>query len=200
MRRLGVHLLLILAAAGFVTSGGCGPSHNSFVSAGAPYYAYQYTAAREMLREPAETKVDENVILNNVRLGLAAMADGDAQEAERTLGRAFDYMSTAGLNKDRTTAAVVFHEGVKIFKGEPFEQALTYYWVSTLYATMGDWENSRAAAANSLFRLTEFIGDAKNGRTPPPDGRDYTVVDTNFALGFLMQALGQRSLERSRQR
>jgi tetratricopeptide (TPR) repeat protein len=193
MRMAHVQLrVLLLSALGGLAGGGCAPSHQSLAAAGAPYYNYQFTAAREILREPAETQVDENIILNHVRLGLAAMADGDRQEAERTLGRAFEYMSTAGLNRDRTTAAILLHEGVKIFKGEPFEQALTYYWVSALYATLGDWENARAAAANSLFRLTEFIGDPRIGRADgsrPPDGRDYTVVDTNFALGFLMQAI-----------
>ncbi len=180
--------LFALAALGLV-AGGCTSQRERFIPAGRPYYTYQFTAARELLRGPAETQLDENTVLNNVRLGLAAMADGDTLEAERTLGRVFEYMSTAGLNRDRTTAAVLVHEGVKIFKGEPFEQALTYYWIASLYATMGDWENARAAAANSLFRLTEFIGDQRASRQPPPDGRDYTVVDTNFALGLIMEAL-----------
>jgi len=187
MRRWKCTNLILVALFIFIAGGGggCGPKRPNLIAAGAPYYNYQFTSAREVLRGAAETQLDENVILNNVRLGLAALADGDAQEAERTLGRVFDYISTAGLNKDRTTAAVLINEGVKIFKGEPFEQALTYYWVSALYAAMGDWENARAAAANSLFRLTEFVGD----RPQTQDGKDYTVVDTNFALGFIMQAL-----------
>lgn len=181
--------LALLFALLLTVSGGAGcsaPRHNS-LGATQPYYAYQFTAAREALRGPTETTNDQNVVLNNVRLGLAALADGDPQEAERTFSRVFELLSTAGLNKDRTTAAVLLNEGVKVFKGEPFEQALTYYWIASLYATMGDWENARAAIANSLFRLTDFIGDKKDGK-PPADGKDYNVVDTNFALGFLMLA------------
>lgn len=157
------------------------------------YYRYDFTAARESLRGDANLRNDEQIILNNTRLGMAAMADGDLPEAEQALGRSFEFLSTAGLNKDRTVGAVLVHEGVKIWKGEPFEQALTYYQTATLYALQGDWENARAAAANSLFRLTDF-GSDQNARRPArrakEDGSDYTAVDTNFALGFMMQAIG----------
>lgn len=161
------------------------------------YYRYDFTGARESLRGDAHLRNDEQVILNNTRLGLAAMADGDLNESEQALGRSFDLLSTAGLNEDRTAGAVLVHEGVRIWKGEPFEQALTYHAVSTLYAMKGDWENSRAAAANSLFRLTDFGADQnaeslakKAAKDPNYLDTGYTAVDTNFALGFLMQAIG----------
>lgn len=161
------------------------------------YYQYDFTSAREALRGDANLRNDEQVILNNTRLGMASLADGDLAEAEQALGRSFELLSTAGLNKDRTAAAVFVHEGVKIWKGEPFEQALTYHYVSTLYALMNDWENARAAAANSLFRLTDFGADQNAetlARQAAKDAkyldRGYTAVDTNFALGFLMQAIG----------
>jgi len=161
------------------------------------YYRYDFTTAREALRRDAMTRDDQQTILNNVRLGMASLADGDLDEAERTLGRSFDLLSTAGLNKDKTVAAVLDHEGVRIWKGEPFEQALTYHYVALLYALKGDWENVRAAAANALFRLTDF-GQDKDfqsvARRPASDDGSmptgYTAVDTNFALGFLMQAIG----------
>ena len=87
-------------------------------------------------------------------------------------------------------------EGVRIWKGEPFEQALAYYWIGAYYATLGDWENCRAAAANALFRLTDF-GGYQTPRTlvrraasnPRYLEEGYTAVDTNFALGFLMEAI-----------
>ncbi len=166
------------------------------------YYRYDFTTAREMLRGDAELKSDEQTVLNNLRLGVAALADGDAAEAERALLRVFELLSTAGLNEDRTTAAVWLHEGVRIWKGEPFEQALAYHQIATLYATMGDWENMRAAAANSLFRLTDFGRDhqdeelsqeelaRREAKDPGYLDRGYTAIDTNFALGFLMEAIG----------
>ena len=167
------------------------------MSAVQAYYDYNFNGAREALRGDALLRNDEQTILNNTRLGMAALADGDLAEAEQALGHSFELLSTAGLNKDRTIAAVLDHEGVRIWKGEPFEQALTYHYVSTLYALMGDWENARAAAANSLFRLTDFGSDQdaeKLARRAAKDSKylesGYTAVDTNFALGFLMQAIG----------
>lgn len=160
------------------------------------FYTYDFTAARQSLRGDAELRNDEQVLLNNLRLGIAALADGDRHEAERALGRSFDWLSTAGLNKDRTTAAVLLHEGVRIWKGEPFEQALAYHYVSTLYATLGDWENARAAATNALFRLTDFGADQTAETLVRSAATDedfletgYTAVDTDFALGFLMAAV-----------
>jgi tetratricopeptide (TPR) repeat protein len=184
-----------MAALALVVLGGChaAPRNEAAIRA---YYAYDFTTAREELR-PETQRNDEQILLNTLRLGLAALADGDPVEAERALTHAFELLSTAGLNRDRTTAAVFVHEGVRIWKGEPFEQALAYTWIASLYATLGDWENVRAAAANALFRLTDFGSDqdpetlARNAaRDPQYLERGYTAVDTDFALGFLLQAIG----------
>ena len=75
------------------------------------YYRYDFTLAREALRGEAMTRNNEQVILNNTRLGMAALADGDLHEAEYALSRSFELLSTAGLNKDRTVSAVLMHEG-----------------------------------------------------------------------------------------
>ncbi|MCP3905847.1 MAG: hypothetical protein GY715_19665 [Planctomycetes bacterium] len=186
-RRVAV-LLLVLALVGCDTA----PSMNAEAVRG--YYDYEFTLAREALRGDAMVGRDRNMLLDTVRLGMAALADGDLAEAELMFGRAFDLLSTAGLNADRTTAAILDHEGVRVWKGDPFEQALTYYYVATAHAVLGDWENARAAAANALFRLTDFGGDVAGGRVRgrapgAPPGRDYAAVDTDFALGFVMQAI-----------
>ncbi len=176
--RASVRPALTLALVAAMTGGCDAPPRND--AAVRSYYGYDFTAARAALR-PDAARNDRDVLLNNLRLGLAALADGDAVEAEQALGRAFDLLSTAGLNEARTAAAILLHEGVRIWKGEPFEQALAYYWIAALYATLGDWENTRAASANALFRLTDFGADHHGG--------SYTALDTDFALGFLMQAV-----------
>ena len=182
-------------AIGSVVLSGChaAPRNEQAIRA---YYHYDFTTARERLR-PDASRNDEQVLLNAMRLALAALADGDPVEAERAFGHAFELLSTAGLNRDRTTAAIFVHEGVRIWKGEPFEQALAYAWIATLYATLGDWENVRAAAANALFRLTDFGGDQspetlthRAATNPHYLESGYTAVDTDFALGFLLQAIG----------
>ncbi|MCI0364156.1 MAG: hypothetical protein L0Y44_01825 [Phycisphaerales bacterium] len=185
-----------LVVAWLCVATGCSSPARNFATIDA-YYRYDFAAAREAVRGDAMLRNDEQTILNSTRLGMAALADGDLHEAEIALGRSFELLSTAGLNKDRTIAAVLDHEGVRIWKGEPFEQALTYHYVATLYALMGDWENMRAAAANSLFRLTDFGRDQNPEKLARRAAQDeqfldtgYTAVDTNFALGFLMQAIG----------
>ncbi|MHC5023702.1 MAG: hypothetical protein ACYTGG_07300 [Planctomycetota bacterium] len=195
-RLAGIRIASLLALVG--TCGGpagCASSAHNEVAIQA-YYDYDFAGARESLRAGAYLNNDEHVLLNNMRLGLASLADGDDTEAERTLGHAFELLSTAGLNADRTTAAVFLNEGVKIWKGEPFEQALAYHYVATLYALKGDWENARAAAANALFRLTDFGADQTPDSLVRSAAEDddfldtgYTAVDTDFALGFLMQAI-----------
>ena len=160
------------------------------------YYRYDFHLAREGVRGDARLRDDGQTILNLHRLGAAALADGDLDEAETMLRRLFELLSTAGLNQDRTTAAVLVHEGVRIWKGEPFEQALAYYHVSLLYMLRGDWENARAAIANALFRLTDF-GEYRTKETVARRAagddtfldRGYTAVDTDFTLGFLLLGL-----------
>jgi hypothetical protein len=187
-----------LSAAFIAAISGCAaPPRNG--DAIAAYDRYDFSTARRLLRVDAAGTNDEQVVLNHLRLGLAALADGDAAESEAALGPVFELLSTAGLNADRTTAAVWLHEGVRIWKGEPFEQALAYVQVAHLYAVLGDWENVRAAAANSLFRLTDFGADQTPESLVRRAAADeelldhgYTAVDTDFALGFLMEAIGSR--------
>jgi hypothetical protein len=194
MTRMTRMTLLALMAGVALTGCESAPRNLSAIRA---YYDYDFATAREGLRADAYARVDDQTLLNQGRLGLASLADGDLDEAERNLGAAFDLLSTAGLNGDRTVAAVLSHEGARIWKGEPFEQALLYYYTSLVYAMRGDWENMRAASANALFRLTDFgaelnkeqiARDAARNDTDPGDM--YTAVDTDFALGLLMQAIG----------
>jgi len=145
------------------------------------YYDYDYAQTCAILREEVTGNHNEQVLLNNLRLGMAALAEGNFEQADRALNRSFQWLSTPGLNDDRNTSAVLTHEGVRIWKGEPFEQALGYHYVATLHAINNDWENARAAAANSIMRLSDFqeSPQTKSGHNPA----------TNFTLGLLMQAI-----------
>lgn len=185
-----------LAATALALAGGCATKERHLAGVRA-YYEWDFPAARERFRERvADAQPDEDVLLDHLRLGQAALADGALEEAEDALLVAFDYLSTAGLNADRTTAAVWMNEGVRIWKGEPFEQALAYHSVATLFAVKGDWENARAAAANSIFRLTDFGAEAGDRTMTERAAEDddfldegYDAVETDFALGYLMQGL-----------
>jgi len=197
-------LLAALAMAALLL-GGCAnkPQPRPAIAA---YYQYDYPFAAQYLRPLAENRKSEDVVLNNMRLGLAALAGGDLHEAQRALMTAYEYLRSGGVNtEDRTVAATWVNEGVLVWKGEPFEQAMSYYYVSALFMLQGDWENGRAAAQNSLFALRDF-GEVK-GRTPTmqdiaeeakrrersgqgdylEDG--YDVIHSEFALGYLLVAM-----------
>ena len=73
------------------------------------------------------------------------------------------------------TASVVF-EGVKVWKGEPFERTMADYYLGVLYLMKHDFGNARAAFQNSLFSLRE--------NASKDDLEHYTVVESRFALGY----------------
>ena len=181
-----------------LAAGGCATHRERNLAAVSAYYDYDFTTAREALRSDAFGRPDENVLFDTLRLGVAAMADGDEREAELALTRSFEWLGTAGLNADRTTAAVWVNEGVRVWKGEPFEQALGYWWTSAHYAGRGDWENARAAIVNANFRLRDFGGDQEEMSVARRYAEDdaaieaYQPVDNDFALGRLMQGLAAR--------
>ena len=150
------------------------------------YYQHRYNAAEDDMRPAASDRKSGDVVLNNMRLGMAALADGDRDEAERSLTRAYEYLTSGGVNAaDRTITSTLLYEGAKVWKGEPYEQAMSFCYVSTLYMLRGDWENARAAANNSLFALKDF--EAAQDKEKNPEA--YRAVESDFTLGYLMVAV-----------
>ncbi|QNN24785.1 hypothetical protein HED60_21740 [Planctomycetales bacterium ZRK34] len=197
------HLCVLCALCGFIFLSGCQNTRPGR-SAAADYYDHAYPAARDTVRVAAADRKSNNVVLDNMRLGLASMADGDLDEAERALLRAYEYLRSGGVNtEDRTIASEWISEGVKVWKGEPYEQAMSYYYISALYMVRGDWENARAAAQNALFALRDF-GDYEGQPRDMKDivteaakkdqsggdylGTGYRPIESQFTLGYLMAA------------
>lgn len=171
------------------------------------YYTHHYADARDALRDDAADRRSADVVLDNLRLGLASMADGDHLEAERSLLRAYEYLISGGVNApDRAVSSTVIYEGIKVWKGEPYEQAMAFYDIAALYMIKGDWENARAAAQNALFALRDFGGhgdEAINMRDVAEEaaradkrGGDYVAnartIESQFTLGYLIAATAER--------
>lgn len=162
-----------------------------------------------------DDRSDRNFVLDRARLLVLTLADGSPDQAEEVANETFDLLRLQGLNADRTTASVVLHEGVRIWKGEPFEQALSFHYIALQKAMRGEWDNARAAAQSSLFLLRDF-GDNEKGerlssveiarraaleeRRKASEGdyfdHGYAAVKTDFAPGYLMNALAARALGR----
>lgn len=189
--------------------------------AGPDFYAGNLTAARQQLR-PAALKdtLDTNSVLNNARLGMAALADGDTTEAKRALRTAYQILESGNINDEgRLFASEVFWEGAKVYKGEPFEQAFTYTALATTFAIEGDWQNVRVASRATVRKLKDYSdasassseslsqeelarraaeADAERAKADQStDDYDYfkdegRFVDSDFTLGYLLQGVADR--------
>ncbi|MFK7788271.1 MAG: hypothetical protein AB8C95_02105 [Phycisphaeraceae bacterium] len=99
---------------------------------------------------------DRRYMLDRMRAGVLNLDAGDVRRSERWFAEVYDVLRTQGLNDDKTVRSVVFTEGVKVWKGEPFEQAMALVYYGFVQASQGSWDNARAAAGNALFYLRDF--------------------------------------------
>lgn len=181
-RRLGacVGLLVLL-----LNGGGC--------SGGGPDYALRDQMARGEFGYARGRAVAQRgsgrELLPLLNLGMANLADGLAPESEAVFGEVYEILRMRDVNAGSRLASRVMYEGVTYFKGEPFEQALAYCAVAVQRASIGDFDNCRAAAISSLDLLDEY--DAFRGRSPaPPSGFAYAVQRNGFALGYALAGIG----------
>jgi tetratricopeptide (TPR) repeat protein len=175
---------------------GCGPTKqqrqaNEAVSY---YFAGDYSEAQNKLR-PLAKQTNEDFVLNNVRLGSAALVNYDLPEAEDAFLRAYEVINSVGVNDGgRSLGAVLVDEKIKIWKGEPFERAMANFYLGLVYYMQRDYNNARAAFENALFKLHEY-DDAK-------DKKKNEAVESNFNAATLMlartwQKLGREDLARA---
>ncbi|MFN5944266.1 MAG: hypothetical protein ACK5ZG_01910 [Phycisphaerae bacterium] len=173
-------------------------------------------AAGLLQQDVTDDMSNKDYLLTRMRLLLMALADGQPDAAEETANQLFSLLRTQGINEDRTVASVVLYEGVRIWKGEPFEQALGFHYVAMQKALRGEWDNARAASSSSLFLLRDFaqaVGKpepttlevaeaaAKADAKKPGQGdalidNGYVTSQSDFALGYLMNAAANIAVSR----
>jgi tetratricopeptide (TPR) repeat protein len=152
-----------------------------------------YPHAEQMIRPAAEIK-DQNFVLNNDRLGSAALAAYDLDTAESAFLRSYEVINSVGVNSGgRTLGAVLVSENIKVWKGEPYEQAMVNFYLGLIYYMRHEYANARGAFENSLFKLRDY-GEEKDDK-----GDKYKQVESNFALGYLMLAKSYQRLGRDDQ-
>lgn len=178
---------------------GCGPTKQQQIAnrAVSDYFAGDYAAAAHRLQKIAD-KTDENFVLNNLRLGSAALVDYDLDQAESAFVRAYEVINSVGVNDGgRSLGAVLVDEKIKIWKGEPFERAMANFYLGLVYYMQQDYGNARGAFENALFKLRDYSTDEKKSAA-----KDYRDVESNFAVAALMlgkcwQRLGREDLARA---
>jgi tetratricopeptide (TPR) repeat protein len=173
-----------LLATGFwllLLSPGCvDPNVQKAQQAVGSYMMGDNAKARELLR-PISEKPDENFVLNNARLGSAALIDYRLDEAEGAFVRAYEVVNSVGVNNGgRSLGAALVDEKIKIWKGEPFERAMLNFYLGLIYYMRQDYPNARGAFENAMFKLRDYDQNAAK------ESDKYNAVDSNFALGFYM--------------
>jgi len=109
---------------------------------------------------------ERNAVLNEDRLGLAALETRHYDIAERAFDDAIAQIDAIYANNPQAEEARSnFHqEKVKDFKGEAYERAMTYYYRGLLYLRVGEYDNARAAflgasRQDSYSANPDFNGD-----------------------------------------
>lgn len=175
-------------------------------------------AAAIVQEQVSQDRSDPNYMLTRLRLLNMGLAEGQPAMVDEASNQLFSLLRTQGVNEEKAVATVVFSEGVRIWKGEPFEQAMAYAAVATQKAMLGEWDNARAASNASLFLLKDF-SQAMGGKDGSPQDlaavaarkdrtkdnnkpseefldNGYVVGRTDFGLGYLLNAASNIALSR----
>lgn len=117
------------------------------------------------LRPYYDTLLEEGewgAVLNLQRLGLEAIDQRRPDIASRAFDAAIARIELVYANSESAKKArsLWSSEGVKDYKGEPYERAMAYYYRGLLFLAEGDYENARAS-----FRSAEYQDTISNDET-----------------------------------
>jgi tetratricopeptide (TPR) repeat protein len=174
--KIAIGLMLVLAA-------GCAEdkAHREAHYAVEDYQHGNFKAAEQKLTKVAQT-TNEDFVLNNCRLGSVQLADYNFDESEAAFLRAYEVINSVGVNQGgRSLGAALVDEKIKIWKGEPYERAMTNYYLGLIYYIRHDYDNARAAFENALFKLRDYTDDKD-------EKHGYREQESNFILANLMLA------------
>lgn len=108
---------------------------------------------------------ERNATLNLQRIGLAALALGKIDVAEKALdGAAFRIDLIYADNPEAQKAKSLWTaEKIKDYKGEPYERAMAFFYRGLAYAARGDFQNARAMFKQADYQDTVAEGEAFQG-------------------------------------
>ncbi len=138
---------------------------------------------------------ERNATLNLQRIGMAALAMGKVDVAEKAFEGAvyridLIYADNAEAQKAKSLWTA---EKVKDYKGEPYERAMAFFYRGLVYAAKGDFQNARAMFKQADYQDTvaeaeQYAGDF--GLMPYMAGwASYCDGNVDMAKDFLQQAI-----------
>src|SRR5688572_17753250 len=138
---------------------------------------------------------ERNATLNFQRIGMAALAAGDIELAEKAFDAAVTRIDLIYADNPEAQKAKSLWtaEKIKDYKGEPYERAMAHFYRGLVYAARGDFQNARALFKQADYQDTvaeaeQYAGDF--GLMPYMAGwASYCDGNSGMARDFLQQAI-----------
>ena len=95
-----------------------------------------------------------NAVLNQMRLGVRAMEIGAWNDAAEAFDAALGQIESCYADNEnaRKARSLYYEEGMKDFKGEPYERCMAYYYRGLLYLQQRDFGNARACFKSGILQ------------------------------------------------
>jgi tetratricopeptide (TPR) repeat protein len=176
------------------------------LQAAAVAFAGSVPAAPQMrpLLERLYIEGERNAALNFKRIGLAALAAGQVDMAEKAFEAAVARIEQIYADNPEAQKAKSLWtaEKIKDYKGEPYERAMAYFYRGLVYAARGDFQNARAMFKQADYQDTvaeseQYAGDF--GLMPYMAGwASYCDGNAQLAKDFLqLAARGDKAYEQA---
>lgn len=140
--------LLLSAVLCALLAGGCVPKNTLREVPEEEMQAYLADKPEELHEYYIKVLTEEErcAVLNHMNAGIKAFRLGYYKTAKYSLDEALTRIETVYSDEENAEKAksVWYEEGMKDFKGEPYERAMAYYYRGLLYMMDGDYENARA--------------------------------------------------------
>ncbi len=177
---------LVLCMSLVLAATGCAPTYAPSLAAQQDIASAQTSRARvDLARRADEAGIQsKQVLLYQLQAIHAALLDGVPESASTRIDYAYDVLRTQGVNAANSADPFfVSEEGVRIWKGEPYEQAMALALIAVADMSLGRWGNARAASLESLQRVSADDPDRPRA----------------FLLGRLLAGVANRQLGRAQE-
>ncbi len=116
------------------------------------FYQYKYPLALKGFKDRDSKNTGQgDYALNKMNVGVAAMMAGDYYDAQNAFHNAALIMDNTETGKSQGIASLFFAEGVKVFKGEPYERAMTHCYLGLSCLSYSDYNDAEIAFKRALL-------------------------------------------------